>query len=98
RDGMVLIAAQQSGDGHKFRVGETVQPGVPVVSLPDLTRPMEVHASLSDVDDGRVDAHMTGRCTLDAYPRLAAVACSVEQLSPVARPAPGRDPLRRAFE
>jgi multidrug efflux pump subunit AcrA (membrane-fusion protein) len=110
RDGIVLIDPHPSGDGHKFRIGETVQSGVPVVSLPDLTRPMEVHASLSDVDDGLVTEHMTGRCTLDAYPaepadptggappRLGALACSVEHLAPVARPAPGRDPLRRAFE
>ena len=66
-------------------------------------------ASLSDVNDGQVTTHMTGRCTLDAYPaepvdptggsapRLAALECSVEQLSPVARPSPGLDPLRRAW-
>jgi multidrug efflux pump subunit AcrA (membrane-fusion protein) len=114
RDGIVLIDPSQSSDAHKFRIGETVPSGVPVVSLPDLTRPMEVHAWLSDVDDGLVTAHMTGRCTLDAYPAepadpagssaphptpgLGEVECSVEQLAPVARPAPGRDPLRRAFE
>jgi multidrug efflux pump subunit AcrA (membrane-fusion protein) len=97
RDGMVLIHAQSSGDGHKFRVGDPVQSGVPIVSLPDLTRPMEVRAALSDVDDGLVTPHMTGRCTLDAYP-AAPVACSVELLAPVARPSPGVDPLRRAFE
>lgn len=110
RDGMVMINQQSFGDGHKFRVGDSVQSGTPIVSLPDLTRPMEVRASLSDVDDGLVAVHMTGRCTLDAYPAepvdptggsvpgLAALECSVEQIAPVARPAPGRDPLRRAFE
>ncbi len=97
RDGIVLIDAQPSGDGHKFRVGEPVSSGVAVVSLPDLTRPMEVRASLSDVDDGLVTPGMTGRCTLDAYPDEP-IPCSVEQLAPVARPSPGRDPLRRAFE
>lgn len=122
RDGMVLIDPSQTSDAHKFRTGDTVSSGVPVVSLPDLTRPMEVRAWLSDVDDGLVTAHMTGRCTLDAYPaepadpagsaaprpagqtasvpvpRPGAVECSVEHLAPVARPAPGRDPLRRSFE
>ncbi|HEX3480646.1 MAG TPA: hypothetical protein VHT91_36765 [Kofleriaceae bacterium] len=110
RDGMVLIDPSQTSDAHKFRIGDTVSSGAPVVSLPDLSRPMEVHAWLSDVDDGLVTAHMTGRCTLDAYPaepadptdssapRPAGVECSVEHLAPVARPAPGRDPLRRSFE
>lgn len=97
RDGIVLIDPSQSPDAHKFRVGDTVPSGVPVVSLPDLTRPMEVHAWLSDVDDGLVTAHMTGRCTLDAYPDQP-LECGVEQLAPVARSAPGRDPLRRTFE
>ncbi|HEX3760195.1 MAG TPA: HlyD family efflux transporter periplasmic adaptor subunit [Kofleriaceae bacterium] len=97
RDGMVLINQQASGDGHKFRVGDSVQSGLALVSLPDLTRPMEVRASLSDVDDGLISLHMTGRCTLDAYPAQP-IPCSVEQLAPVARPSPGRDPLRRSFE
>jgi multidrug efflux pump subunit AcrA (membrane-fusion protein) len=122
RDGMVLINSQPSGDGHKFRVGDQVSSGMPVVSLPDLSRPMEVRALLSDVDDGLVAVHMAGRCTLDAYPDQPVersetgggdpdgfaggaggkaprgIDCSVEQLAPVARPSPGRDPLRRAFE
>jgi HlyD family secretion protein len=97
RDGMVMINQQPFGDGHKFRVGDSVRSAMPIVSLPDLTRPMEVRASLSDVDDGLVTVHMAGRCTLDAYP-AERVVCSVEQLAPVARPSPGRDPLRRAFE
>ena len=97
RDGMVLIDPQSSGDGHKFRVGDSVESGMAIVSLPDLTRPMEVRASLSDVDDGLVTTGMTGRCTLDAYPAQP-ISCRVEQLAPVARPSPGRDPLRRSFE
>jgi multidrug efflux pump subunit AcrA (membrane-fusion protein) len=97
RDGVVMINAQTSGDGHKFRVGDSVESGMPILSLPDLTRPMEVRASLSDVDDGLVALHMAGRCTLDAYPAQPG-ECSVEQLAPVARPLPGRDPLRRGFE
>jgi multidrug efflux pump subunit AcrA (membrane-fusion protein) len=97
RDGIVLINPQPSGDSHKFRVGDQVSSGMPVVSLPDLSRPLEVRALLSDVDDGLVTVHMAGRCTLDAYP-ADLIKCSVEQLAPVARPSPGRDPLRRAFE
>ncbi len=66
-----------------------------VVSLPDMTRSMRVHAELSDVDDGRVAVGMTGTCTLDAYPGDP-ISCTVKDLTPVAR-SKGEGSLRRAF-
>jgi hypothetical protein len=66
-----------------------------LVSLPDMAEPMRVHAELSDVDDGRIAVGMAGTCTLDAYPGDP-IACTVKELSPVAR-TKGETSLRRAF-
>ncbi len=65
-----------------------------VATLPDLTS-MEVHAALSDVDDGRVSPGMSAACTLDTYPGESFPARVVE-VSPVAREA-DRNPLLRYF-
>lgn len=96
RDGTVVIE-ERPEDGRKYRVGDSVQQGNAIVSLPDLTKPMAVRADLIDVDDGRVELHMAGSCTLDAYP-ADPMACTVAELAPVARSKSGRDALRRAFE
>jgi hypothetical protein len=95
RDGVVVIA-ERSSDGHKFRTGDAVQDGAAIVSLPDLTRPMEVRADLVDVDDGRVGLHAAATCTLDAYPGDP-LACTVEAVAPVARVKEGSASLKRTF-
>jgi hypothetical protein len=95
RDG-VIVVDDNPWTGHKFHVGELASDGTPIISLPDLTQPMEVRAELSDVDDGRVRRHMAGTCTLDAYPDEP-LPCTVEDLAPVARGREGQDSLRRAF-
>jgi len=94
RDGVVVVGADP-WDGHRFHTGETVREGAAIVSLPDLTRPMEVRAEVIDVDDGRVAPGMAGTCTLDGDP-AAPLPCRVETLAPVAR---AKDPgsLRRSF-
>ncbi len=94
RDGVIVTDADP-GDGHKFHAGDAVQEGTAVVSLPDLTKPMEVRADLIDVDDGRVGLHMAGTCTLDGYPD-GALPCTVEALAPVARPK-DQGSLRHSF-
>jgi hypothetical protein len=94
RDGLVVVD-DSPWLGRKFQVGDTVVPGMAVASLPDLTQAMEVHAELSDVDDGRVAVGMAGVCTLDAYPGDA-MPCTVKDLTPVAR-SKGETSLRRAF-
>jgi len=94
RDGLFVVE-DHPWLGRKIHVGDTVLPGMTVGSLPDMTQPMEVHAELSDVDDGRVAVGMTGTCTLDAYPGDP-IACTVKELTPVAR-SKGESSLRRAF-
>jgi multidrug resistance efflux pump len=94
RDGIVVIEVHD-WLGRKVQAGDTVISGMPIASLPDLTHGMEVHAELSDVDDGRVAVGMAGVCTLDAYPRDA-MPCTVKDVTPVAR-SKGESSLRRSF-
>jgi len=94
RDGMIVIE-NHPWLGRKIRVGDTVQPGMTIVSLPDMAQAMAVRAELSDVDDGRIAVGMAGTCTLDAYPGDAA-PCTVVRVTPVAR-SKGETSLRRTF-
>ena len=94
RDGIAVID-DHPWEGRKFHNGDTVQPGMTIVTLPDTNTPMQVQADLSDVDDGRAAVAMTGTCTLDAYP-TEPIACTVKDLTPVAR-IEGQKSLRRAF-
>src|SRR5262249_4154456 len=96
KDGVVVVADHPwIWPPHKLHVGDTVQPGMTLASMPDMQEPMEVQSDLSDVDDGRVAVGMTGTCTLDAYPANP-IACTVKDLTPVAR-TPGEQSMRRAF-
>jgi multidrug resistance efflux pump len=52
---------------RKLQPGDTVWPNFPVGSIPDPTE-MEVSASLSEVDHGRITPGMKARCVLDTYP------------------------------
>src|SRR5262245_59903126 len=94
RDGIIVVD-EHPWMRRKFQIGDTVQPGWTIVSLPDLNSGMEVRAELSDVDDGRVSIGMQGTCTLDAYANEP-VACVVKSLMPVAS-GPGGQSLRRGF-
>ncbi len=94
RDGVVSIG-DHPWEGRRFQVGDTVQPGFAMATLPDFSKPMEVHAELSDVDDGRIAVGAKGTCTLDAYAREP-LSCTVTQLAPVAI-ANKRTSLRRMF-
>jgi multidrug resistance efflux pump len=94
RDG-ILVVGDHPWMRRKFQIGDTVQPGWTIVSLPALTAGMEVHAELPDVDDGRVSVGMQGTCTLDAYPGNA-LPCTVKSVMPVAS-AEGAKSLRRSF-
>ena len=93
RAGMVLIG-DHPWEGRKLRVGDTVWVGMKVASLPDLSA-MSVQASLSDVDDGRIQPGMPVLCTLDAYPDQVFKG-RVADISPVARES-RRSPLLRYF-
>jgi biotin carboxyl carrier protein len=94
RDGLVVLE-DHPWLGRKMRIGDTVQPGMTILSLPDLGEPMAVRAELSDVDDGRIAVGMVGTCTLDAYPGDA-TPCTVARMTPVARNK-GESSLRRSF-
>jgi len=52
---------------RKLQPGDTVWPGYPVASIPDPSE-MEVGATLSEVDHGRIAAGLSARCILDTYP------------------------------
>jgi multidrug resistance efflux pump len=93
--GGLIVVEEHPWLGRKIQLGDTMPPGMNVVSLPDMTEAMQVHAELSDVDDGRVGIGMTGTCVLDAYPGEP-IACKVKELTPVAR-SKGESSLRRAF-
>jgi hypothetical protein len=94
KDGVIVIN-DHPWEGRKYHEGDQVQAGWAVVSMPDITQPMEVRSELSDVDDGRIALDETGSCVLDAYPNDP-IACKVVDLTPVARPK-GEQSLRRAF-
>jgi HlyD family secretion protein len=83
RDGVIVIGTHP-WENRRFQIGDMVQPGFTILTLPDLTEPMEVAAELSDVDDGRVAVGAKGHCVLDAYPREP-IPCAVAELAPVAR-------------
>ncbi|HUS29627.1 MAG TPA: hypothetical protein VMZ53_14035 [Kofleriaceae bacterium] len=93
RDGIAVVD-EHPWEGRKYQIGDTVQPGWTIVSLPEFAAGMEVHAALSDVDDGRINLGMTGTCTLDAYP-ADPLPCVVKELMPVA--SGDRESLRRGF-
>lgn len=94
RDGMIVVE-DHPWLGRKIKAGDVVQPGMTVVTLPDMGQAMGVRAELSDVDDGRIAVGMTGTCTLDAYPGDP-VVCTVKAITPVARNK-GESSLRRTF-
>ncbi len=90
----IALLAQDPWEGRKVRAGDDLFSGATVVLLPDLAT-LEVHAELSDVDDGRVQPGMPARLTLDAYPGRS-YAGRVVAVSPVARESE-RSPLLRSF-
>ena len=67
---------------RKLQPGDTVWPNFPVGSIPDPTE-MEVSATLSEVDHGRIALGMKARCILDTYPDRV-FAGRVEEVGSVA--------------
>jgi multidrug efflux pump subunit AcrA (membrane-fusion protein) len=70
RSGVFLVSNfwQWGPEGpRKLQPGDTVWPGYGVASIPDPSA-MEVAATLSEVDHGRVEVGMKVRCVLDTYP------------------------------
>ena len=94
RDGMVQLAVNPA-TGRKYQVGDQTYAGTPVASLPDLGT-LQVHARLSDVDDGAVRVGMAAESILDAYPQRRFKG-TVQTVSLMAR-STGRDAARRFFD
>lgn len=94
RNGMVQVGLNPQ-EGRRYVLGDQAFAGWSVVSLPDAAA-MQVHARLSDVDDGAVRAGMRADCVLDAFPTRQ-FAGTVKSVSPTAR-LDGRDGLRQAFD
>jgi multidrug efflux pump subunit AcrA (membrane-fusion protein) len=90
----VVVVGSHPWEGRKFQVGDSVWPGFPLASIPELDSLILV-AELSDVDDGRLAPGMSGQCVLDAFPE-APVACSVREIAPMAQEV-ALPSLRRAF-
>jgi HlyD family secretion protein len=59
RDGAISVGTHP-WEGRRFQIGDSVQPGFTIITLPDFSQPMEVKAELSDVDDGRVKVGQHG--------------------------------------
>jgi HlyD family secretion protein len=92
RDGILVVS--DSWDGRKLQIGDPAWVGMTVMEIPDLTE-MEVEATLSDVDDGRVRAGMPATCTVDAYADRP-IRGTVKEISPIAIES-RRGGSRRAF-
>jgi len=63
----VVLLARSSQNERLWEVGDTVYPGEPLATLPDLTT-LVVRARLFDVDDGAIEAGARVTVTLDPYP------------------------------
>lgn len=90
----VVVVGNHPWEGRKFQAGDSVWPGFPLASLPELDS-LVLAAELSDVDDGRLAPGMRGRCVLDAFPE-SPVDCAVRAVAPMAQEIT-RQSLRRAF-
>jgi multidrug resistance efflux pump len=93
RDGILVIEENRRED-RKFQVGDSAWVGLTIARLPDLSE-MQVEASLSDVDDGRIGDGDRAVCIMDAYPDLLFDGI-VAEIAPVAQETSWRS-LRRAF-
>ena len=93
RDGIAVVGENWRED-RKFKAGDLVWVGFPVLEIPDLSA-MMVEARLSDVDDGKIAEGMRTLCTLDTYPDIP-VTGMVTEISPVAHEA-GRRSMQRYF-
>ncbi len=91
----IFVVQDHMWEPRKLKQGDMVHRGHTVARLPELSS-MQVEASLSDVDDGQVEAGMAGECVLDAYP-LRDFPCRVVSVSPVARES-NRNSLLRFFQ
>jgi HlyD family secretion protein len=99
RQGILMVNRHFRWDlDRTFQVGDNVWPGIPVATLPDL-REMEVAATLSQVDHGRIAAGMAARVVIDTFPGRV-FAGRIEEVGAVAPEVRDRAgfPVRIALE
>lgn len=82
RDGIIVVE-EHPWEDRKYQVGDTLFPGWTVLGIPDLDR-LRIRATLSDVDDGRLEPGMAARCTPDIEPDLHLEGRIVD-ITPIAR-------------
>lgn len=63
----IFVVSRFWREDRKLQAGDTVWPGFPVASIPDLVE-MEVQALLPEVDHGAIAPGMKARVILDTYP------------------------------
>lgn len=89
RQGIFMVNRHFRGDlDRTFQAGDNVWPGIPVATIPDL-REMEVAATLSQVDHGRIGPGMAARVIIDTFPDRVFEA-RVEEVGAVAAEARDR--------
>ncbi len=83
RAGIFMVSRHFRWDlDRTFQPGDNVWPGMAVATIPDLAR-MEVAATLSQVDHGRVASGMAARVVIDTFPDRVFVG-RVEEVGSVA--------------
>lgn len=80
-DGIVVF--ERDWRGNRVRVGDTVWPGRPIATLPDLSR-MEAEVYVLEADAGGLAPGQEGTVVLEAHPDRP-VAATVRQVDPIAQ-------------
>lgn len=82
RDGIIVVD-EHPWEDRKYQIGDTLFQGWTVLRIPDLKR-LQVRATLSDVDDGRLETGLAARCTPDIEPGLH-LEGRITEITPIAR-------------
>jgi HlyD family secretion protein len=82
RDGIIVVD-EHPWEDRKYQVGDTLFQGWTVLRIPDLKR-LQVRATLSDVDDGRLEPGLAALCTPDIEPGLH-LEGRITEITPIAR-------------
>ncbi|MFA9388664.1 MAG: efflux RND transporter periplasmic adaptor subunit [Prolixibacteraceae bacterium] len=90
--GMALRATSQLNDDNKVQEGDQVWPGVPIVTIPDLSQ-MKVTILASETDYKRIGVNDSVWYTFDAMPGNRAWG-KIQQISPMGRPIQRRSKIK----
>jgi multidrug efflux pump subunit AcrA (membrane-fusion protein) len=79
----IVVVEDHPWEDRKFQIGDTLFAGWTVIGIPDLDK-IRVRATLSDVDDGRLEEGMRATCTPDIEPDLQ-LRGRISDITPIAR-------------